>query len=343
MNQEDGRTNKLRDRSEFWIDRPVFVTGATGLLGGRLVEELIALKAQVICLVRDRVPDSIFYLKKLHENVFVVNGDVVNRDLLERILVEYQVVTVFHLAAQTIVGVANDNPISTFNSNIMGTWNILESCRRTPTIKEIVVASSDKAYGEANSQQYTEETPLCGVHPYDVSKSCADLLCRAYYVTYGLPVCVTRCGNFFGEGDLNWNRLIPGTIRSIIRGKRPIIRSDGKYVRDYFYIGDAVYSYLLLAEKMSGNRKLWGEAFNFSNEEQMTVFELVQKILTLMGRKDTLAPIIKNEAKNEIIYQSLSAKKAKEQLGWTSLYDTDKALKTTIQWYQQFLMNEGEK
>ncbi|MDE3092011.1 MAG: GDP-mannose 4,6-dehydratase, partial [Chloroflexota bacterium] len=224
--------------SSFWRDRPTFVTGATGLLGSWLVKELVEASADVVCLVRDWVPQSEFVRARLNERVKVVRGDVRDQALVERILGEYEIDTVFHLAAQTIVSIANRNPISTFETNIGGTWVLLEACRRGPTIKQIVVASSDKAYGDQEQLPYDENTPLQGQHPYDVSKSCADLIAHAYRKTYGLPVAITRCGNFYGGGDLNWNRIVPGTIRSILRDQPPIIRSDGSFVRDYFYVED---------------------------------------------------------------------------------------------------------
>jgi len=247
----------------------------------------------------------------------VVHGCVEDYFVLERALNEYEIETVFHLAAQTIVTTANRNPLSTFESNIKGTWNILEACRRSPLVKRMVAASSDKAYGDQEKLPYDEKTPLEGRHPYDVSKSCADLICRAYYETYRLPVCVTRCGNFYGGGDLNFNRIVPDTIRSVINGKQPVIRSDGTYVRDYFYIEDGVEAYLLLAEKMDDPR-IHGEAFNFSNELQITVTEMVNKVLEAM--KSDLKPVILDKAGNEIKHQYLSAKKAREVLGWKPKY-----------------------
>ena len=232
----------------FWLDRPTFVTGATGLVGGWLVKRLLAMGAVVVCLVRDWVPQSELVRSGDLERVKVVRGDLCDQALLERILGEYEITTVIHLAAQTIVTVANRNPVSTFETNIAGTWRLLEACRRSPTVRQIVIASSDKAYGDQAVLPYDETTPLQGRHPYDVSKSCADLIAHAYAVTYGLPVAITRCGNFYGGGDLNWNRIIPGTIRSIIRGQPPVIRSDGQFVRDYFYVEDGAAAYMTLAE-----------------------------------------------------------------------------------------------
>jgi CDP-glucose 4,6-dehydratase len=268
----------------------------------------------------------------LIEKVKVVRGDVRDQELLERILGEYEINTVIHLAAQTIVTIANRNPVSTFETNIGGTWSLLEACRRSPKVGQIVLASSDKAYGDQTTLPYNEETPLQGQHPYDVSKSCADLIAHTYAESFGLPIAVTRCGNFYGGGDLNWNRIIPGTIRSILRGQRPIIRSDGLYVRDYFYVEDGAAAYMLLAEKLAENPDLKGEAFNFSNEIQVTVIDLVSKILKLT--QSDLKPEILNETSNEIRHQYLSAKKARELLEWKPLFTLDDGLKRTLEWYK---------
>jgi len=321
----------------FWENRNVFVTGCTGLLGSWLTKELVNKEANVIGLIRDWVPKSNLIYANIDKEIISVRGEIEDYFLLERVLNEYEIDTIFHLAAQTIVGTANRNPISTFEANIKGTWNILEASRRAPLVKRIVVASSDKAYGDQEKLPYDENTPLEGKYPYDVSKSCADLLCRAYYETYKLPVCVTRCGNFYGGGDLNFNRIVPGTIRSALNNESPVIRSDGTLVRDYFYIEDAVEAYLLLAEKME-NKEIQGEAFNFSDELQITVLEVVEKILKVMG--SNLKPEILNEATNEIKHQYLSAKKAREILGWKPGYTLEEGLRRTIKWYREFLAEE---
>jgi CDP-glucose 4,6-dehydratase len=321
--------------NNFWLDRPTFVTGATGLVGGWLVRRLVELGADVVCLVRDWVPQSELVRSGLIESVKVVRGDVRDQALMERALGEYEIDTVIHLAAQTIVGIANRNPISTFEANIAGTWSLLEACRRSPVVKQVVLASSDKAYGDHEKLPYDEETPLQGRHPYDVSKSCADLIAQSYAVTYGLPVVSTRCGNFYGGGDLNWNRIVPGTIRSVLRGKPPVIRSDGQFVRDYFYVEDGAAAYTLLAEQLAQNRALGGQAFNFSNEIQVTVVELVERILKLMN--SDLAPEIRHEATNEIRHQYLSAEKARRELSWRPLFTLDEGLRKTISWYEEFL------
>lgn len=322
-------------KRSFWLDRPTFVTGSTGLVGTWLVSRLIRAGADVVCLVRDWIPQSELVRSHWIEKVKVVRGDVGDRELLERILGEYEIATVIHLAAQTIVTIANRNPISTFETNIGGTWSLLEACRRSPKIEQVIIASSDKAYGDQEKLPYDETTPLQGQHPYDVSKSCADLIAHTYAVTYGLPLMVTRCGNFYGGGDLNWNRIIPGTIRFIHHDQPPIIRSDGKYVRDYFYVEDGAAAYMLLAEKLAENPALKGEAINFSNELQITVLELVEKILKLMG--STLQPEIRNETSNEIRMQYLDATKAHRLLGWKPLFSLDEGLKRTIKWYEEFL------
>jgi len=324
--------------SEFWRDRSVFVTGGTGLLGSWLVAELVQRGARVTALVRDWVPKSRLYTEDWHQRMNIVRGCVEDLPTLERAINEYEIDTVFHLAAQTIVGVANREPLATFETNIKGTWNLLEACRKVGGVSRIVVASSDKAYGDQEVLPYDEMTPLQGEHPYDVSKSCADLICRTYYVSYGLPVCVTRCGNIYGGGDLNFNRIVPETIRSALRDKPVVIRSDGSFIRDYFYAKDGVLAYLHLAEQMD-RREIWGEAFNFSNELQIPVLEIVRKILELMD-KSHLEPIILNQAKNEIKHQYLSAEKARRLLDWKPEYSLDESLKETIQWYSDFLMPE---
>ncbi len=319
----------------FWLDRPTFVTGGTGLVGGWLVRRLVEAGADVVCLVRDWVPQSELARSGLLGRVKVVRGDVREQATLERALGEYEIDTVIHLAAQTIVGIANRNPVSTFEANVAGTWALLEACRRSPLVKQIVVASSDKAYGEHEHLPYDEEAPLVGRHPYDVSKSCADLIAQSYAHTYGLPVVVTRCGNFYGGGDLNWNRIVPGTVRSVLRGQRPVIRSDGQFVRDYFYVEDGAAANMTLAEHLARSPELRGEAFNFSNEIQVTVSELVERLLKLMG--SDLEPDIRNEASNEIRHQFLSAAKARRVLGWGPLFTLDEGLRRTAEWYRNFL------
>lgn len=321
--------------SEFWQDRSVLVTGCTGLLGSWMTQELVARGARVVGLVRDWLPQSRLFTEGLSNQITTVYGCIEELGTLERAINEYEVDTVFHLAAQTIVGVANREPLGTFEANIKGTWNVLEACRRVGGVSRIVVASSDKAYGDQEILPYDEQTPLQGEHPYDVSKSCADLLCRTYYVTYNLPVCITRCGNFYGGGDLNFNRIMPDTIRSTLRDKSIVIRSDGTYIRDYFYVKDGVLAYLHLAEQMDRSEIL-GEAFNFSNELQISVLELVHKILNLMD-KPHLEPTILNQAQHEIKHQYLSAAKARKLLNWNSQYELDDALLETIQWYTAFL------
>ncbi|AMM88116.1 sugar dehydratase [Bacillus pumilus] len=319
--------------SGFWNGKNVFVTGCTGLLGSYLVKELIDQGANVTGLVRDQVPRSNLYQGSQFEKMNVVQGALEDMQTIERALGEYEIDTVFHLAAQAIVGVANRHPVSTFEANILGTWNVLEACRRQPLIKRVIVASSDKAYGDQEQLPYDENMPLNGKHPYDVSKSCADLISHTYYNTYGLPVCITRCGNLYGGGDLNFNRIIPQTIQLVLEGKAPEIRSDGTFIRDYFYIEDAVKAYLLLAEKME-EKGLAGEAFNFSNEIQLTVLELVDKILKAMGSE--LKPRILNQGTHEIKHQYLSAEKARKLLDWKPDYSIDEGLEKTIEWYREF-------
>lgn len=320
----------------FWDARPVLVTGATGLLGASIVRLLHEAGADLVCLVRDWVPQSELVRSGLYERVRVVRGDIGDQPLLERVFGEYEVDTVLHLAAQTIVSIANRNPVATLEANVRGTWCVLEAARRSPKVKQIVLASSDKAYGAQPTLPYSESTPLQGQHPYDVSKSCADLIAQMYARSFGSPVCVTRCGNFYGPGDLNWNRIVPGTFRSALRGERPIVRSDGQFVRDYIFVDDGAAAYLRTAEQLAERRELAGEAFNFSNEEPLTVLALVARILAVAGRSD-LTPEVRNEASNEIREQFLDANKARAQLGWRPRFTLDEGLRRTFEWYRALL------
>jgi CDP-glucose 4,6-dehydratase len=320
---------------DFWRDRPVLVTGATGLVGGWLVERLENLGAEVTIILRDIVQTSF----DIHASVAL--GDVTDQAFMERVLGENHIETVFHLAAQTLVGVANKNPLSTFESNIKGTWTVLEAARRSELVKKVIVASSDKAYGSSTEMPYNEGHPLEGRHPYDVSKSCADLIAHAYRASYQMDVAVTRCGNFFGGGDLNWSRIVPGTIRSVLRGQCPVIRSDGSLVRDYLYIEDGVDAYLRLAEERPPAPPypacaLGQVAWNFSYEQPVSVRTMVDRILRAMGRED-LQPIVQNEASNEIHEQWLSSKQARRLLRWEPRFGFDEGMQRTIAWYKEHL------
>jgi CDP-glucose 4,6-dehydratase len=320
----------------FWRNRNVFVTGASGLLGSWMVEELLARGANVTCLVRDWVPYSRLISSQLINKTNVVQGRLEDYELLVRALNEYEIDTVFHLAAQTIVGTASRSALSTFESNVRGTWNLLEACRvNHKLIERILVASSDKAYGSHENLPYTEDMALQGRFPYDVSKSCADLIAQSYYHSYGMPIAITRCVNLFGGGDLSFNRLVPGTILSALRDERPVIRSDGKFVRDYFYVLNAVDGYLKLAERMP-DEAINGAAFNFGYGEPLTVIELVDEILEVMN-KTSLEPIILNQASNEIVNQYLDCSKAQNLLGWKPEYDRREGLRQTVDWYRQYL------
>jgi len=326
--------------AELWRRRKVFVTGCTGLLGAWLTDWLVNQEADVVGLVRDNVPQSNFYRMGLANRTVTVRGAVEDYGLLERILNEYEIEVVFHVAAQSLVGIANENPLSTFSANITGTWNVLEAGRRASRLKALVVASSDKAYGSSAQLPYREDTPLVGRHPYDVSKTCADLIAQMYWYSYKIPVAVTRCGNFYGGGDLNFNRIVPGTIRFLLDGQRPVIRSDGMLRRDYIYIKDAVRAYTFLAEKMLEGQAL-GEAYNFSNEQPVTVLELTNLIRRLMGRMD-LEPVILNVATNEIRHQYLSSEKARRELGWKPSYTLEQGIQETIQAYHAFFAQSGK-
>ncbi|MDP3372021.1 MAG: GDP-mannose 4,6-dehydratase [Candidatus Paracaedibacteraceae bacterium] len=318
----------------FWQDRKVFVTGASGLVGGWLVNELQNQGAEVIALLRDWVPSARVLEKETLAKVSIVRGDLSDSRFLERVLAEHEVQTVMHLAAQTIVPIANKNPLSTFESNIAGTWNLLEACRLVKSVSAVVVASSDKAYGDVPVLPYTEDMPLQAVYPYDVSKACADMIAASYAKSFDLPVAITRCGNFFGGGDFNWNRIIPGTIRSVIRNQSPVIRSDGTLIRDYIYVQDAVSAYMTLAKALSENSTLKGEAFNFSNSSQKSTVDLVTMILNEL--KSDLRPIINGENHGEIQEQYLNSTKAHTLLNWTPTYGLDEGLKKTVKWYKNY-------
>jgi CDP-glucose 4,6-dehydratase len=321
--------------SSFWQDKRVFVTGCSGFLGSWLVEALVQQGASVVGLIRDHVPQSMLFHNGTSSRIRIVNGELNDIALLERVLAEYEIETIFHLAAQTIVGIANRSPLSTFETNIRGTWHLLEAARRASGVRGIVVASSEKAYGEPQTLPYVEGHPLHGRHPYDVSKSCVDLISQTYATTYQLPVTITRFSNLYGGGDLNWNRLIPGTIRSVLRGKEPLIRSDGTFKRDYVYVEDAVAGYLTLAER-ADQLGICGEAFNFGLGRPVTALEVVQTIISVSEYPD-LQPIILNEVQHEIRDEYLSPQKANSVLGWQPNESLASGLTRTMDWYRRYL------
>lgn len=323
-----------------WNNKKVLVTGASGLLGSWLTEELVKKGATVVVLIRDWVPDALLFDSPAFSKVIVVRGDLIDIDVVERCINEYEIDTVFHLGAQTIVPTANRAPLSSFESNIKGTWILLEACRRLGTLQRIIVASTDKAYGTQSILPYTEEMPLLAAHPYDVSKACADMIAQSYYETYHLPIAITRCGNIYGGGDLNFSRIIPGTILSLLRQEKPIIRSNGKHIRDYIYIKDVIAGYLTLAEQLH-NPKLQGQAFNFSTNNRLTVLEVVDHLKMFMN--SSLQPDIQNIVKGEIPVQYLSSEKAARILGWKATYDIDAGLQETINWYKKYFQSKKEK
>ena len=313
------------------------MTGATGIVGAWLVKDLLALGAYVVALVRDADPQSEFLRSGDYQRTFVVNGRLEDFTTLERAINEHEIEAVFHLAAQPIVGVAQRFPLHTFEANIRGSYNLLEACRvHSGFVKRVVIASSDKAYGAQPNLPYTEEMPLQGQYPYEVSKSCTDLIAQSYIFSYGLPVAIARCGNIYGGGDLNWSRIVPATIRSFLQGERPMIRSDGRYVRDYIYVKDVTQAYLRVAERLD-DPPVQGQAFNFSPERALTVLEIVEAIQRLMDCQH-LPPDVRNTAQGEILSQYLSAEKAQRVLGWRPCYSLDEGLAETIEWYRSFLL-----
>lgn len=319
-----------------WKYRRVLVTGATGIVGAALCEDLIAKGAEVTALILDDDPHSRFYSEGIYQQCSVVRGDLSDFSSCMRAINVHEAEVIFHLGAQTIVGAALRDPLECFESNIRGTYNLLEAARRLPdVVQRVVVASSDKAYGESPVLPYTEDMPLRACHPYDVSKSCTDLLSKTYSHTYGMSIAIARCGNIYGAGDLNWSRIVPGTIRSLLNGQAPVLRSDGSMVRDYIYVKDVVSAYITLAE-FAHHDDVRGEAFNFSPETQISVREIVDSICRVMGIE--IEPIILNAARMEIQNQTLDATKAREILSWRCSFGINEALTETVDWYRQHLL-----
>lgn len=319
-----------------WSGRRVFVTGATGIVGSWLTRRLVESGAYVVALVRDADPQSELFRSGTAQRVSIVNGALEDYTAVERVINEHETDTVFHLGAQTIVGTALRSPLPTFEANIRGSYNLLEACRRLKgLVCAVVVASSDKAYGDSEVLPYTEDMPPLGRHPYDVSKSCTDLIASTYAHTYGLPVAIARCGNIYGGGDLNWSRIVPGTIRSAVEGSRPVLRSDGTFIRDYLFVNDVVEAYLILAGAVTEGRAK-GEAYNFSTESKITALEMMRAVLCAMDAEH-LEPVVANTAEAEIRHQYLDSRKAREQLNWVPRYSLGEGLARTAEWYRAFL------
>lgn len=316
----------------FWRKKQVLVTGGEGFVASWLAKELVEAGAQVVALALDWVPRSTLTLIGTANQVTRVQGSVTDARLIQRVLHTYEIDTVFHLAAQSLVGIASRSPVTTFEANIQGTWTVLESCRHCPSVERVVVASSDKAYGVHARLPYTEDFPLQGLYPYDASKACADILSRCYATTYGLPVGVTRCANIYGGGDLHTSRLIPEVIQAVLQGRPPVIRSDGSPTRDYLYIDDAVRAYLTLAEQL-GRPEIQGQAFNFGTQSPISVLELVRQIIALAGVD--LEPQVLGTSTREIHHQYLDSGKAARLLGWRPQIDLPEGLRRTLAWYRE--------
>jgi CDP-glucose 4,6-dehydratase len=320
----------------FWNGRSAFVTGATGFVGAHITRMLVEQGARVVCLQRDVVRVNSLDLLDLRRHVTVVNGALEDFALMERVVTEYEVDSVFHLAAQAIVGAANRSPLSTFEANVRGTYSLLEACRRGESVRRVVVASSDKAYGSHDQLPYREDYPLLGLFPYDASKACTDIIARSFAHTYRTPVVVSRFANIYGPGDTNMSRIIPGAIASVLRDEAPVIRSDGTPVREFIYVDDVARGYLLLAEKID---EVIGEAFNFGAGEPITMLDLVRRVIRFAGKEGRLEPrvLLERKIEREIDAQYLSAVKAEARLGWRAKVDLDEGLKRTIEWYRENL------
>lgn len=322
---------------KFWKGRNVFITGSTGLLGSWITKYLVYFEANVTALIHKDVPEP---FAKTFSHMTLVKGGVKDYRKILSVLNKYNIETVFPLAAQTMSPIANNNPIPTFETNVQGAWVILEACRNTKSVKRIIFPSSDKAYGEKEPLPYTEDSRLTAKRPYTVSKSCADLIAQAYFASYNLPICITRCGNFFGGRDLHFDRLVPSVIYAALFNKPLIIRSDGKYIRDFIYVEDGARASLELAEAMD-NPKIIGNSFNFSYEKPLEVLEFVELILKKL--KSPIKPRILGLALNEVRDQYLSSQKAKKILGWKPSFTLDEGIALTIKWYKNYFKMYPQK
>ena len=328
---------KVQGSATYWSGKRVLVTGASGMVGSWLTQWLAGSGAYTVAFIADTDPQSELVRSGTINKVSVVNGRLENYDDVERAINNHEVDSIFHLGAQPIVGAADRAPRHTFESNIQGTWNLLDACRvLSPLVKRIVVASSDKAYGTQPILPYTEDMSMNGDHPYEVSKSCTDLISTTYARTYGTPVTIARCGNIYGGGDLNWNRIVPGTFRSLLRGEQPVLRSDGTFVRDYLHVDDIVSAYLTLGEQ-TDKPEFAGQGFNFSDESPLTVMQIYKAICEAAGWKDT-EPLILNAASSEIKDQYLDSTKAHNVLGWRASVTLEDGLKRSFDWYRNFFV-----
>lgn len=313
--------------------KTILVTGGTGFVGSHLVEELLKQEANVITTYQGRDPHSYFMMQNMDKKSIMEGVDITDYDAVFDLVTKSEVDYIFHLAAQPLVETAYYNPRRTLDSNIRGTINILESARLYPHVKGVIFASSDKAYGKLETgKKYKEHDSLQGDHPYEVSKSAADLIAYSYFKTYGVPVVTTRFGNIYGEGDLNFSRIIPGIMKSLVLHEELPIRSDGTFVRDYLYVKDVVRGYLMLAEHID---EVKGEAFNFGSDETLSVIDLVSKVERIVGKKIKFK--ILNKSKNEIPFQSLNFSKIKKEIGWEPKETVSSTVNRILKWYEKGL------
>jgi len=311
--------------------KKILVTGGAGFIGSHLVERLASLKAEVSVVDVRIDPKSYFAKNQLGEKCKFNFVDIRDKKALQGFFTKNKIDYIFHLAAEPIVEQAYDNPYLAFETNVMGTINILDEVRKSKKIKGIIAASSDKAYGKLSKNKYTEADPLRGDHPYDASKSCMDLVCQTYYETYGTPIVITRFGNVYGEGDINLSRIIPGISEAIIKNATLRLRSDGTHTRDYLYVKDVVDGYIFLLKNFN---KCEGEAFNFSSKDALSVLALIKMTEKIL--KTRISYKVLNAAKNEIPYQHLDDSKIRK-LGWRNNYSLALTLSKTIKWYKNIL------
>ncbi len=315
--------------------KSVLITGVTGLLGSWMAEKMHGENLQVSGVAIDETKDNLLKSKGIYEKINIEYFDISNESNLSKYFANNQFDIVFHLAAQTQVIDANLDPIQTFNSNIKGTWNVLNECLKHNL--PVVVASSDKAYGISNKLPYLETHELNGIYPYEVSKSITDMLVKSYYQTYKLNVVSLRCGNIYGGGDFNWDRLIPGVCKWLFNNEQPILRTDGSFKRDWVYVEDVVDAYIQVGSSLFNQDKKISLAYNFAADSYKTVIEVYNEVCKSITGK-IIEPIYKIDSDTEIPDQYLDCQKIRDELGVRSKVNLDKGISLTVNWYKDYFL-----